>query len=89
MITQIFSGKNDKYRHSTVIGTADKPALAASLLETDSLIKTQNLGDPEWGEQSHKGKEDKKDKGKDSAKLHWGKITKAEVKNLKAIGKIA
>ena len=63
MITQIFSGKNDKQRYSTVIGTVDKPTLAASLLETDSLIKTHNLGDPEWGEQSYKGKEDKKDKG--------------------------
>ena len=85
MITQIFSGKNDKHRYSTVSGTADKPALAASLLEADSLVKTQNLGDPEWGEQSYKGKEDKKDKGKDSAKQHWDKVTKAEVKNLKAI----
>ena len=33
----------------------------------------------------YKGKEDKKDKGKDSAKQHWDKVTKAEVKNLKAI----
>ena len=33
MITQIFPGKNDKDRYSTVIGTADKPTLIASLLE--------------------------------------------------------
>ena len=85
MITQIFSGKNDKSRYSTVVGTADKPTLIASLLEADSLIKTQALGDPEWGEQSYKAKEDKQGSTKDSAKAHWEKVTKAEVKNLKAI----
>jgi hypothetical protein len=41
VITQIFSGKNDKDRYSTAIGTANKPTLIASLLECDSLIKTQ------------------------------------------------
>ena len=60
MITQIFSGKNDKDRYSTVIGTAVKPMLIASLLECDSLVKTQQLGDHEWGEQSYKGEDDKK-----------------------------
>ena len=37
------------------------------------------------GEQSYKGKEDKKGAEKDSAKKHWEKVTKAEVKNPKAI----
>ena len=32
IITQVFSGKNDKQRYSTVIGTVDKPTLVASLL---------------------------------------------------------
>ena len=32
IITQVFSGKNDKQRDSTVIGTVDKPTLVASLL---------------------------------------------------------
>ena len=45
MTTQIFSGRIDKERYSTVIGTADKPALAASLSATDSLVKAQNFGD--------------------------------------------
>ena len=85
-ITQISPGKNDKSRYSTVIGTTDKPTLITSLLECNSLIKTQALGDPEWGEQSYKGKEDKKGTpGKDTAKQRWEKVTKAEVKNLKAI----
>ena len=39
MITQIFSGKNDKERRSTVIGADDKPTIIASLLECDSLIR--------------------------------------------------
>ena len=86
MTTQIFSGKNGKLpRYSTAISTQDKPTLIASLLEAGSLIKTQALGDPEWGEKSYKGKEDKKGTGKDSAKQHWENVTKAEVKNLKAI----
>ena len=85
MITQIFLGKNDKERYSTVIRTADKPTLIASLLECDSLIKTQQFGDPEWGEHSYKGKYDKKGApGKDtSGKTYWEKVTKADVKNLK------
>ena len=75
MITQIFSGKTGKSRYSTVIGTADKPNLITSRLECDSLIKTQALGDPEWGEQSYKGKEDKKGApGKDTAKQHWERL---------------
>ena len=45
MITQIFSGRIDKERYSTAIGIADKPALAASLLATDSLVEAQNFGD--------------------------------------------
>ena len=87
MITQLFSGKDDKERYSTVIGTADKPTLIASLLECDSLIKTQQLGGPEWGEHSYKGKDDKKGAaGKyGSGKSHWEKVTKAEIKNLKLI----
>ena len=76
MITQIFSGKNDKSRYSTVVGTADKQILIASLLEADALIKTQALGDPEWGEQSYKAKEDQQgSKKKEKAKAHWEKVT--------------
>ena len=87
MITQILSGENDKDWYSTVIGTADKPTLIASLLECDSLIKTQQLGDPEWEEHFYKGKDDKKGAaGKDdSGKSHWVKVTKAEIKNLKLV----
>ena len=87
MITQLFSGKNDKERYSTVSGTADKPTLITSLLECDSLIKTQNLGGPEWGEHSYKSNDDKKRAaGKDGGgKTHWEKVTKAEVKNLKFV----
>ena len=87
MITQIFSGKNGKNRHSTVIGTADKPTLIASLLECDALIKTQQLGDPEWGEHSYKRKDDKKGAaGKEGGgKTHWKKLSKAEINNLKLV----
>ena len=85
LVTQIFSGKNDKERLSTVIGAADKPTLIASLLECDSLIKTQQLGDPEWGEHSYEGKDDKKGAaGKDGGgKTYWENVTKAEDNNLK------
>ena len=87
MMTQIFSGKNGKDRYSTVIGTADKTTLIASLLECDSLVKTKQLGHPEWGEHSYKGKDDKKGAAwKDGGgKAHWEKVTKAEAKNLKLI----
>ena len=85
MITQIFSAKNDKSRWSTVTGTIDKPTLITSLLECDALVKTQPLGDPEWGEQSYKGKDDKKVAGKETTNQKWERITKAEVKNLKTI----
>ena len=87
MITHTFPGKNERERYSTVIGTADKPTLIAALLECESLIKTQQLGAPEWGEHSYKGKDDKKGAaGKDGGgKTYWEKVTKAKVKNLKLI----
>ena len=87
VITQILPGKNDKDRYSTVIGTADKPTLIASLLVCGALIKTQQLGGPEWAGHSYKGKDDEKEAaGKEgSGKAHWEKLAKAEIKNLKLV----